>query len=898
MKSLRLVISSVAVALLTSCGGGGGGSATVPVVGYVVDAPVEGLSYTCGGLLGTTGSDGSFLHDTGSACTFKIGNVTVGEFNAAPSDRIVTPHDLAGVSRSDPLNSSAVAIAQFLQSLDDGSGTGKIKIPSSVETALSAVPAQKIVEAKPQTQNQLSALVLTATSNKKTLVSAATAAATMNTFIQTAYPNLDTSKGAVPPSAPTSTATANPPVLTTSLPATLTATGITTGFTATSDMDATGYFVILPAKSKAPNKWQIISGADADNKAVSLSGSVSMTGGVAVSKTVTGLAFDTAYKVYFVLTNAKQPSKASEVASSSVTTAPEPTVPVLSGTIPTSLTQSNHATSFSVTPDVTSTGYWVVLPNTNSEPTPAQIVAGLDASGNAFSLKGNAAMAGGTAKTFTLSGMAYGETYKVYFVAVNASDSTKVTNVISRTINVEYELPNPTLTNASENLAPFYPGNSVFLLPKFAFGSGKITWVDSAGKTQTLIIGSSGTLVQVNPLVTTTFRLTIAYQDPYSVQPSIKTLTKDLTVTVTPSFSTVTSIDQAGDMSVERADHAAVVLPDGKVLVTGGTDGSNVLQSSEIFDPSTEKWTVTGSMKTARRGHTITLLDNNKVLVTGGYDGKEALNSAETFDINTGSWTSTIGSMKNTRRFHSSVLLSDGKVLILGGNVGPLLTANPKATELYNPATGLFVAYSTFNESSVGSGVGTGLALPEARFGHTATRFSNDKILLVGNSGEGTAAAKLLTYNSNNPELSTWSLAGTMIVTRYNHSAVGLSDNSILVSGGYGTSSKSAEIYSPSTNTWTAAANMSVSRSMHTSTLLPNGRVLVVGGFDGAKALNTLEIYKPSTNTWISTTDSKVLNLPRAMHSSLLLSSGDVLIFGTNYQSSGSTSKLTEIWRN
>lgn len=439
-------------ALIASCGGGGGGggSTSTPLIGYVIDAPVEGLSYSCGGLSGTTGSDGSFLHDSGSACTFKIGNVTIGNFNAAPSDGIVTPHDLAGVSRSDPLNSSAVAIAQFLQSLDDGSGNGKIKIPASVVTALSAVPAQKIVDATPLSQNQLSALVSTATNNTKTLVSAATAAAAMNTYIQTTYPNLDTNKGAVAPTVPSGNSTAAAPTFTSTLPTTLTATGTSTGFTATSDINATGYYVVLPATNAAPSKWQIISGTDASSKPVSLAGSIAMTGGAAISNTLTGLAFNTAYKVYFVAVNALQTSKVSDIAVSSVTTLPEPKAPELTESFSNAITQSNHTASFSVTSDVTSVGYWVVLPSTSSRPSSTQIINGKDSSGSAFALSGNAAMVAGTGKSFAISGMDYQTAYKLYFVAVNTSDTTKVTSVYSANVLPEYETP--TVSNLPESI--------------------------------------------------------------------------------------------------------------------------------------------------------------------------------------------------------------------------------------------------------------------------------------------------------------------------------------------------------------------------------------------------------------------------------------------------------------
>jgi hypothetical protein len=425
---------------LTSCGGSGGVSVTTtPVVGYVVDAPVQGLTYSCGALTGTTGSDGSFLHDSGAACTFKIGNVTVGAFNSAPTDGVVTPHDLAGVSRGDSLNPSAVAIAQFLQSLDDGTGSGRIKIPDSVVTALSGVPAQKIVDGTTTlSQNALTNLVSTATNNTKNLVSAATAGAAMNTYIQNTYPLLDTNKGAFV------SKTANTdgvPTLIAPPPLTLTTQLNTLGLTATTDISANGYYVVLPASASAPNKWQIVAGTDSANNPVSLSGSFSMSAGTAVTQTISGLSFSTDYKVYFVATNASQTSKITDVAKSSVSTVAEPQAPKITSNFPTSLTPISNATSFSVTSDVSGTGYWIVLPETENQPNETQIISGKNSSDASVLLSGNAAFVGGVSKTFAVNGLAYQNAYKLYFVAVNASDVSKRTNVYSTRINIEYTTP-------------------------------------------------------------------------------------------------------------------------------------------------------------------------------------------------------------------------------------------------------------------------------------------------------------------------------------------------------------------------------------------------------------------------------------------------------------------------
>src|SRR5262249_52890203 len=63
-----------------------------------------------------------------------------------------------------------------------------------------------------------------------------------------------------------------------------------------------------------------------------------------------------------------------------------------------------------------------------------------------------------------------------------------------------------------------------------------------------------------------------------------------------------------GSMGIERYLHTATLLPNGKVLVAGGTnDGVTSRRSAELYDPATGTWTATGSMGIARALHTATL---------------------------------------------------------------------------------------------------------------------------------------------------------------------------------------------------------------------------------------------------------------------------------------------------
>ena len=77
--------------------------------------------------------------------------------------------------------------------------------------------------------------------------------------------------------------------------------------------------------------------------------------------------------------------------------------------------------------------------------------------------------------------------------------------------------------------------------------------------------------------------------------------------TIEPGTWTVLS-----DMNESRNGHTTTYLADGKVLVTGGYDGTQNLASAEIYDPATDTWTPTGDMDSIRFSHTATLLDNGK----------------------------------------------------------------------------------------------------------------------------------------------------------------------------------------------------------------------------------------------------------------------------------------------
>ena len=107
---------------------------------------------------------------------------------------------------------------------------------------------------------------------------------------------------------------------------------------------------------------------------------------------------------------------------------------------------------------------------------------------------------------------------------------------------------------------------------------------------------------------------------------------------------------------------------------------STALDGAEVYDPATRCWTPTGSMGTPRFFHAAVLLPDGRVLLAGGcrgwtgdpegysYQGCLQLSTAETWDPATGSWTPT-GAMQSTRR-GPGLLLPDGRVLVVGSETG------------------------------------------------------------------------------------------------------------------------------------------------------------------------------------------------------------------------------------
>jgi hypothetical protein len=116
---------------------------------------------------------------------------------------------------------------------------------------------------------------------------------------------------------------------------------------------------------------------------------------------------------------------------------------------------------------------------------------------------------------------------------------------------------------------------------------------------------------------------------------------------------------------------ASVLLPEGRVLVTGGanaTDGT--LADADLYDPTTDRFTASAPMVVRRMAHTLTALGDGRVVAIGGWSDSEpgpaATASIEVRGLD-GTWERLPVDLAVARLDHRTVALDACHVVVIGG---------------------------------------------------------------------------------------------------------------------------------------------------------------------------------------------------------------------------------------
>ena len=177
----------------------------------------------------------------------------------------------------------------------------------------------------------------------------------------------------------------------------------------------------------------------------------------------------------------------------------------------------------------------------------------------------------------------------------------------------------------------------------------------------------------------------------------------------------------------QHADHAAISLDDGRILVSGGVQLLDEIVTSvgaEIYDVKTDVWTKTSLQSRRTSAHTLTLLQDGKVIQVGGFSRGSSDNRVELYNPITDEWLEG-PVMNKARMLHTTSLLDDGRVIAVGGTSR---AGNMVESEIYNPETQMWIQSGN---------------MVEARASHTATILSDGKILVVGGTNTNSGICEI-----------------------------------------------------------------------------------------------------------------------------------------------------------
>lgn len=286
--------------------------------------------------------------------------------------------------------------------------------------------------------------------------------------------------------------------------------------------------------------------------------------------------------------------------------------------------------------------------------------------------------------------------------------------------------------------------------------------------------------------------------------------------------------------------YAAATLNDGRVIFTGGLDGTGVTTTAcEIYDPANNTFSVVAAMPGPRAGHSAATLADGRVMIVGGTNNFTDLttaivgvsNACFLYDPVADSWTN--GPNIGGRRLVPALSrLSNGLMLVSGGIEAtvffgiPIAVTSTTAAQLYSP-----LANSWSDAASMPSG--------RAYHQDNQVTLADGRLMLTG---------------------------GVLIPSLINVA------NAASITG--------ADIYDPVANSW-QATTMLRARTGHSATLLPSGAVVVCGGSEGlltaAVGLDAVSIFDPVNSTW--TAIAPMVEV-RIGHTGRVLLDGSLVLLG------------------
>jgi hypothetical protein len=298
---------------------------------------------------------------------------------------------------------------------------------------------------------------------------------------------------------------------------------------------------------------------------------------------------------------------------------------------------------------------------------------------------------------------------------------------------------------------------------------------------------------------------------------------------------------KTGSMTAARSHATAVLLSDGRVLIAGGEGcsdpkhcanvrGYDDLTSADIYNPATGKFTRTGSMTGVTQSAAAVLLPDGKVLVVG-----QSIFWGQIYDPATGAFTRT---GKETGYGFSvpitATLLPNGKVLATGEGVA----------QIYDAASGKFASISPELPPGAPSSTST-CWLYSQQGAHTATLLPDGRVLLF-ESGHLEMLDTATGFCVDAGFITTGGQWIYPRATLLPDGRVLIEGGALVPDQFSGSvSTTTAVLYDPSSRQ-VSTGSTQMARAGQTATLLADGSVLITGGEGvDYKPLASAELFKP-----------------------------------------------------
>jgi len=289
-----------------------------------------------------------------------------------------------------------------------------------------------------------------------------------------------------------------------------------------------------------------------------------------------------------------------------------------------------------------------------------------------------------------------------------------------------------------------------------------------------------------------------------------------------------------------RYAHTSVVLPDGSIVLMGGSDGTSIaLNDTWRSTDSGATWTLMNASAgwPARQAHSSVALPDGSIVLFGGLGmtGNDYPKGVWRSTDNGATWTQVNASAGCSARYSpTSVVMPDGSIVLMGGSIEGNIYVNDTWRSTDNGAT-----WTQVNASA---------GWP-ARIDQSSVVLPDGSIVLMGGDDDNNDVKNDVWQSTDNGATWTQVTASAGWSARHLHTSVMMPDGSIVLMGGFDTAFQN-DVWRSTDNgvTW-SEVNASAgwpARIDHSSVVLPDGSIVLMGGDDGGIYRNDTWRFMPA----------------------------------------------------